>query len=144
MERIIIHCSDSPGGDEAAIREWHTARGWVDTGYHYVITNGRRSPGGKIYAVGDDGIVEAGRSLSMTGAHVRGHNTGSIGVCLIGTGKGQFTPLQTLALIRLLADLRLQFGIGRDAVYGHRDFDSGKECPGFNVYQFIDQLENGT
>ena len=141
MDKIIIHCSDSRGGDAVEIRKWHIERGWADIGYHYVITNGRRSPGGEVYDVGDDGIVEEGRSLSIDGAHVYGHNQGSIGVCLISTGDGEFTPLQSLALIRLLADLRLRFAIGHNQVFGHRDFDGDKTCPGFNVYAFLSELE---
>ena len=144
VDKIIIHCSDSQGGDAEAIRGWHIARGWADIGYHYVITNGRRGPGGKTYDQADDGIVEVGRSLSIDGAHVRGHNKRSVGICLIGTGAGLFTPQQTLACIRLLADLQVRFAIGRDQVFGHRDLDGGKTCPGFNVYDFVAMIERAT
>jgi len=52
------------------IRQWHKLRGWSDIGYHYVI---RR-----------DGRIELGRPIEQVGAHVKGHNSDSIGVCMVG------------------------------------------------------------
>lgn len=70
VQKHIIHCSDSTFGDVAEIRRWHIARGFNDVGYHFVI---RR-----------DGEVEMGRTLETIGAHCKGHNTNSIGTCLVG------------------------------------------------------------
>jgi len=73
IQKLIIHCADTPpnmdvGAEE--IRRWHVeGNGWSDIGYHYVI---RRC-----------GLIETGRDESTPGAHVRGHNTGSIGVCMV-------------------------------------------------------------
>lgn len=122
----IIHCSDTYkrmdiGVEE--IRKWHVEeRGWDDIGYHYVI---RR-----------DGRLETGRPLEQVGAHARGHNHNSVGICLIG-GKSddgaaecnytqaQFKKLN--ALVSLLRDLYpgIEF-------IGHRDV-SDKECPCFDA-----------
>ena len=73
VNKIIIHCSATQEGKEisaATIDEWHKARGWRGIGYHYVI--------------GLDGMIEYGRPITETGAHVKGHNKGSIGICYIG------------------------------------------------------------
>ena len=79
INSIIVHCSDSnikSHDNIETIRKWHVdERGWSDIGYHYVITQ--------------DGVVHEGRPLSRRGAHARGHNVGSIGICL--TGKSLFT-----------------------------------------------------
>ena len=57
--------------DAETIRDWHVnGNGWSDIGYHYVIKR--------------NGLVEAGRPVSISGAHAKGHNADSIGICLVG------------------------------------------------------------
>ena len=73
IKEIIIHCADTPEGrdDKAAdIDRWHKQRGFDRIGYHYVIDL--------------DGTIEAGRDPDCIGAHCKGHNTNSIGICYIG------------------------------------------------------------
>ena len=76
MKEIIIHCSATPNGREHTaedIHRWHTEspRNWSGIGYHYVIRI--------------DGTPEKGRPEYWQGAHAKGHNKDSIGICLIGT-----------------------------------------------------------
>lgn len=121
IDKIVIHCADTPadmdiGRDE--IDRWHRERGWNQIGYHWVI---RR-----------DGTAERGRPESVQGAHVKGHNRDSIGVCLVG-GKGgfNFTRAQMDALNSLCSKLAKSYP---DAEFmGHRDLDAGKDCPCFDV-----------
>lgn len=77
--------------------------------------------------------------MEQVGAHVAGHNTGTIGVCLIG-GHGSsetdrfdqhFTAHQDKALRVLLADLKRKFP-GVVKITGHNQY-AAKACPGFNV-----------
>ena len=127
IDTAIVHCSDTPAERDvtaADIRRWHVEQNeWSDIGYHFVI---RR-----------DGTLEEGRPVARAGAHVRGHNDNSIGICLVGgmgpKGKPEFnfTYRQMARLLTLLTDLKSQYGLKRIA--GHRDFDAGKECPCFNV-----------
>ena len=73
IDDIIIHCTATAEGRDvsvADIRRWHKARGFVDVGYHYVV-----------YL---DGSVHEGRPLAQVGAHCRGHNAHSVGVCYVG------------------------------------------------------------
>lgn len=122
IEAIVIHCADTPVGMDIGadtIREWHVnGNGWRDIGYHYVI---RR-----------DGTVEKGRPVHEPGAHVAGHNARSIGICLVGGKPGaNFTRWQWAALEALVMDLTRQYpGV---TVTGHRDHDSRKTCPTFDV-----------
>lgn len=78
---IVIHCADTPKGkhfDIKDIRKWHVEeRGWSDVGYHYVILL--------------DGTIELGRPLETPGAHVKNHNSKSIGICYIGGANGEDT-----------------------------------------------------
>lgn len=126
IDKIIIHCSATPPSMDigaATIDKWHKDRGWSQIGYHFVI---RR-----------DGAIEDGRDIKITGAHVAGNNTGSIGICLIGgvdkamTAEDNFTDEQWKALRNLLRILKADFK--RATIHGHNEFDSGKACPSFLV-----------
>ncbi|MFS1918571.1 MULTISPECIES: N-acetylmuramoyl-L-alanine amidase [unclassified Vibrio] len=121
---ITVHCSATPPQqyiDVAEIRRWHKKRGWRDVGYHFVI---RRN-----------GDVELGRPLSQTGAHVKGHNKGNIGVCMVGgcnadlQPEDNFTLAQRKALFGLTAALQEQFLIPDENVKGHKDWRVNKACP---------------
>ncbi len=129
IKKIIIHCSASDFGDKNIIDTWHKARGWNGCGYHFVITNGIPEPG-KPYRNQLDGIVQTGRSLNTVGAHCRGHNEDSIGICLIG--QHLFTPEQLLyALPNLLASLLKKLNLKPENIHGHCEF-SAKTCPNFD------------
>ncbi len=130
---IIIHCSATPptmdiGADE--IRKWHTAKGWSDIGYHHVM---RRN-----------GVIEAGRPEERAGAHVKGFNANSIGVCMIGgvdaegNPESNFTAAQWASLEPFIHDLSERYPDAR--ITGHNDpeFKSGKACPCFNVTEWWD------
>lgn len=138
IEYIVYHTSATADQDIGAkeIREWHKARGWRDIGYHFVI---RR-----------DGSIEKGRPLNQIGAHVRGYNSRSIGICMVGGKKTirgwepnytheQWVTAGYLAtrLLEIYPDAQLK---------GHRDFSPDrnrdgritrdewiKECPCFDV-----------
>lgn len=137
LRRIIVHCSATPpdwlreGGTAyqvSIIRKWHVQdRGWRDIGYHYVV--------------GREGFTVLGRPIDQAGAHVRGHNADSVGVCLIG-GHGasaddefldHFTPDQDEELQRCIAMLRAEYG--PLSLWGHNDF-ANKGCPGFRVFRW--------
>jgi len=139
IDEIIIHCAATRPGwreDESTIskieevRRWHVdGRGWSDIGYHFLIDR--------------DGTVEAGRPVSRAGAHVRGHNRNSIGICLFG-GHGaaatdnfydHFTPEQDAALRKLIDTLVGQYG-SLD-ISGHNEY-SVKGCPGFQVGDWLE------
>ena len=127
---FAIHCSATPPtmdiGDKE-IKEWHLEKGWSDIGYHVII---RR-----------DGRIEYGRAFDVLGAHVKGFNSVSLGVCLIGGVDGEGTPRnnytvrQYHTLERVLNALHLLFP---DAVVrGHRDFPGvDKACPSFDVQRW--------
>ena len=127
IKKLIIHCSATkPSMDIGAedIRGWHKGKGWDDIGYHYVI---RRN-----------GKVEKGRDISIAGAHAKGHNFNSIGICLVGgiddnsKADDNYNLKQYNALIQLISFLEITFPI--DDVLGHRDLPSvNKSCPCFDV-----------
>lgn len=128
IDKIIIHCSATPRGRDvkaAEIDRWHRERGFKCIGYHYVI--------------GIDGSIERGRDETIVGAHCKGQNGGSIGICYVGglssDGKVAMdtrSDEQRVAMTRLVMELRERYPGAK--VYGHRDF-AAKECPCFDVHR---------
>lgn len=121
ITKIVIHCSDTPDGrpDTAAdIHRWHKEKGWDGIGYHYVIEVG--------------GNTENGRPEYWTGAHASGHNTNSIGICLIG--RGGYDDDQWFSLECLIHNLILKYPEAK--VLGHNEISS-KTCPNFDVQYWL-------
>lgn len=134
---IFVHCSatrpewlsGSPLSEKIKeFARWHKAKGWGTIGYHHVIDR--------------DGTVGVGRDENMPGAHVAGHNTGSIGICLVG-GHGSnendhfrdhYTAEQEAALLRLIEEIKTRADI--KFVRGHNEV-AAKACPGFNVQRWL-------
>lgn len=132
INMLVIHCSWTPPEMDigtSTIRRWHRANGWLDIGYHYVIKR--------------DGTVENGRPAHQQGAHARGYNRHSLGICLIG-GKGadgnderNFTEAQYKSLRELIARLKDEHPI--EDIVGHCDLDDNKTCPTFDVGAWLSQ-----
>lgn len=134
IRKIIIHCSDSNWGNVDIINSWHIERGFSKIGYHYLILNGYETYKDlkeKAYKQGVDGLIQVGRSLDEVGAHCEGHNSDSIGICLIGTNA--FTPNQLFSLKNLVLTLLKAFNLTPEDVYPHYYFNPNKTCPNFNI-----------
>lgn len=130
ITELIVHCSATPEGVDYTvddIRKWHRQQGWSDIGYHYVVYR--------------NGLIVDGRDVDLIGAHCLkgGHNTHSIGICYIGgvdkddvkKSKDTRTHEQRAALKAILIDLKRLYPNAK--IYGHRDFDKGKDCPSFDA-----------
>lgn len=133
INELIIHCSVSTWGDVKVIDKWHKARGWSGCGYHFVIMNGFRKHKSKYYHY-LDGLIEVGRPITRSGAHCKGKNRNSIGICLIGNGS--YTPKQFDSLAKLISLLKRDFG-NNLKTRGHSDYAKGRKCPQFDVNEFI-------
>lgn len=138
INKIIVHCSDSTFGDSSDIDQWHKEKGWSGIGYHFVILNGTRDKGSMDAEI--NGFIETGRGMAKSGAHCRGHNRDSVGICMIGTDT--FTKEQYIALKALVEGLKSQFSLSDSDVYGHRDFDPHKTCPNFDTRVELAKISN--
>mgnify|MGYP003625302637 FL=1 len=132
VKKIIVHCSATREGDDSinaeVIDRWHKKRGWKGIGYHFVVLI--------------DGSIETGRMINKCGAHTKGMNCKSIGVCYIGgveserNDKGKYsakdtrTPEQIATLLELLRLLKKIYPEAK--IHGHRDF-AAKACPSFDA-----------
>jgi hypothetical protein len=98
---------------------------WADIGYHYGIDA--------------EGLIYAGRDLSVRGASVAGYNTGTAGVVVMGNFEleeprpAQLAALQTL-VIWLTYTLRLTH------LAAHSEFNPESVCPGRYLYAHLDAL----
>ncbi len=127
IRRIVIHHSATETGNAALFRVLHRMiNGWNDIGYHYVIGNGSYS---------DDGEIEKGRLLPFKGAHAKGGNHDSIGICLVGNfNLNEPSALQLSSLSLLLRALILEYSLDIDSITLHRLVEgSSTECPGSKI-----------
>jgi N-acetylmuramoyl-L-alanine amidase len=148
LDLIVIHCSATPNGRWTStqdIDQWHADRGFRrdpsaaarfnpdlrSIGYHWVIyPNGTRA---------------TGRHPDEVGAHARGVNARSLGICLVGIDR--YTYPQWAALLDQVRHVATRQQIplqaanannGWRGVCGHRDLAGvSKECPGFDVADWL-------
>lgn len=130
IDLIVVHCSATKPDMNigvSQIDQWHKAKGWNGCGYHFVIKR--------------DGTIEKGRDVRDIGAHARGFNTSSIGICYAGgidsdgRPEDNRTEEQKRSMKSLIDTLRMIFP--DTEVVGHRDLPSVKKaCPSFNVEEW--------
>lgn len=156
---IVIHCSASPDDrslffgtpgtpdlrtpvDE--IDSWHYDRGFRRSPVAAARFNPSLRAIGYHYVIARNGGLFTGRHPDEVGAHAKGHNSRSIGVCLIGTHR--YTPQQWATLADCLPRWCDAYGVERrfaspdrlDGVCGHRDLPLvAKACPGFSVADWL-------
>jgi len=151
---IVIHCSasrngislgrlGSPGCTSAEVIDgWHRARKFARSPQWRAQFNPALTSIGYHFVIDVDGQRLTGRHVDEQGAHAAGHNTNTIGICLIGTDK--FTREQWAELRQLVNELLVDYPNAR--VCGHRDLSPDlngdgrittnewtKICPGFDA-----------
>ena len=143
---IVVHCTATQGNrtlSPEALDLMHRHRGFHGTGYHYYIRK--------------DGTVHLTRPVERIGAHVKGFNANSIGICYEGGLDCRGRPADTRtpeqrAALRLLIHQLLEVFSGC-RVCGHRDLSPDrngngeiepeewmKACPCFDAEQEFKEL----
>ena len=128
---IVIHCSatreDRPF-NEQALEAAHRLRGIDGIGYHFYIRS--------------NGDIKSTRPLDCPGAHARGYNAHSIGICYEGgldaDGKpaDTRTEAQKATMHELLVSLCMDYPEAE--IIGHRDLPWVKKaCPCFDVKKWL-------
>ena len=131
IDAIVIHCSATREGQDVRasdIDKMHKERGFCMLGYNYVIDL--------------DGRIEAGRPLTMNGAHCntkglsgKSYNLHSIGICYVGgldrngNPKDTRTREQKIALHNLVYLLMDEYPNIKEVI-GHRDASPDKNGDG--------------
>ena len=133
INEIIIHCSATREGQQVTvdtIKDWHLAKGWNDIGYHFYIDL--------------DGTINKGRDIDKMGAHCKGHNRNSIGICYCGgvetdgkTPKDTRTQEQKDSLLHVLKTLKAMYP--EAVIYSHNEF-ANKACPSFDATEEYENI----
>ena len=134
IDLIVIHCADTYLRMDIGVKEindWHLQRGWSGCGYHFVVRL--------------DGSIEIGRDIEKMGAHCKGYNRSSIGICYAG-GKGDDgkpkdtrTDAQKKTMSALI--INLQASNPNAEVKGHNEL-SNKACPSYDVQKDMENLSD--
>jgi len=143
-EYVVWHCSATPpsrdiGSAQIAIE--HKAKGWDDIGYGMVITR--------------SGRIEMGEDLRRRAAHVKGLNSVSVGICMIGgvdedgNPENNYTEAQWQAAKHVFEFFTLLYPDAEQV--GHRDLSPDtnrdgrvqrheflKDCPCYSVQEWIE------
>jgi len=132
IDHLVIHHSASvltTTTDDLV--KWHTSpknlggRGWKRVGYHLIVEGG--------------GELVLGTPIGLVGSHVRGSNSNSVGICLVGdntTLSRRWVGSQIATLKRVLSVLGVLFPGA--VVLGHRDMpNTATECPGIDVRNLL-------
>lgn len=143
IDLIVVHCSatrEDRDFTEHDLDLCHRRRGFNGAGYHFYIRK--------------NGDIRTTRPLERVGAHAKGHNAHSIGVCYEGgldtegRPKNTLTSWQRHSLRVLIATLLRDYPGSR--VCGHRDLSPDrngngeiepeewmKACPCLDVRKFL-------
>ena len=97
---------------------------------------GKHSGIGYHYVVLENGTIQKGRWADNTGAHVRGRNKRSLGVCRIGgmdkkgKAKEDATPEQMKSIRKLSRLLAKMYNLPLSKIKGHNEYPFVKKsCP---------------
>lgn len=122
IKLLVVHCSDTDDRKKISatdIHKMHLNFGWNGIGYHKIINR--------------SGKIENGRPEYWIGAHVKGKNNISLGVCLIG--RSNFTKKQYSSLEKVLKKWKSLYPNAN--IVGHRDTgNTNKTCPNFDVIKW--------
>lgn len=136
--RIVIHHTVSENTSDFSRAQAHAHahwvqdlhlddNGWVDTGYHFLVSRGgwiTEGRHGSLQALG------GGRSFVL-GAHTSGQNEQALGIACEGAYHAGAVPpgAQWEVLVTLCAYVCVRYGIAAGQIFGHMDYGSTL-CPG--------------
>jgi N-acetylmuramoyl-L-alanine amidase len=135
LHTVVLHHTSVPAAhlepdvsaEAAYVRELqrqHFERAFADIGYHFVVV-----PSGRIFL---------GRPVWALGAHVAGHNTGSVGIALGGDFNVE-RPTQEAIDSTAYVLSSLVAGGSEVPLVGHSDL-APKDCPGRFLYPYVKAL----
>ncbi len=101
---------------------------WIDVPYHYVIDL--------------DGRIYEGRDIRFSGDTNTSYDPAGHALIEVVGNFEEVEPnaAQLDAVVNLMTLLAMRYHVPVDAIHGHRDVAPGTECPGKNLYRY---LENG-
>lgn len=115
-DEVILHHAEASRASVEDINRWHLGNGWAGIGYHYYIRK--------------DGKVYRGRPEWAVGAHAKGHNNRSVGICCEGAYMTETMPAAQLAALKaLIREVMAKYPGAK--LLRHKDVNE-TDCPGRN------------
>ncbi len=137
-KKCIVHhslTSDSQTVSWGAIRRYHKeTNGWIEIGYHYGIE-----------LVGDSYEVLVGRPENIAGAHCKGLNALSIGICFIGNfDLAAPSDEMMIRATEVFYPILRRLVITPEDIHPHSAY-APKSCPGtmFPMARFVEAMRTG-
>lgn len=127
-KKIIIHHG---GGwlDFEGVNEWHKQKWGFRSSLGFYA--------GYTYFIEKSGKVYQARADNEEGAHAKGQNKQSIGICLEGNGEEQdFTFQQYVSLKDLINRKISEYNLTKHNLYGHNNF-ANTLCPSWRLTKWI-------
>ena len=142
ISEIIVHNSETFSNANLTGKQLTELTGSGTESYHYIIKR--------------DGSIERGVPIKSAGNHCPGHNSYSIGVCLIGgvaastedmglderKNAGNITRSQYNSLYEIFRVFFTQYPGGQ--ALGHSEIDNTQDDPGFEVRDYVYNTFNKT
>lgn len=142
ISEIIVHNSETFENANLTGKQLTQLTGSGDNSYHYIIKR--------------DGSIERGVPIKSAGSHCPGHNSYSIGVCLVGgvsastedmglderKSPGSITRSQYNSLYEIFRVFYTQYPGGQ--ALGHSEIDNTQDDPGFEVRDYVYNTFNKT
>lgn len=125
VQKLVVHHSASKQSTtkKADIAKWHKERGFSQISYHKIIEG--------------NGVIVNSRSENIQGAHAKGANQGSLGVCVVGNFEKEIpSQEQIYSLISVLTVWCEEHSLNSKDIYGHFNVPGGNtatSCPGKNL-----------
>ena len=125
VTKLVVHHSDSKAATtkKSNIESWHKQRGFTQIGYHKVVEG--------------DGKIVDGRPESSQGAHAKGANLETLGVCVVGEFETEMPSQKQIdSLVKVLTDWCKKYKLNSTSIYGHYNVPGGTtdtSCPGKNM-----------
>lgn len=114
IDMMVLHHADASSCTVKDINWWHICSGYSGIGYHYFINK--------------KGEIYKGRPDNVIGAHAKGFNSTSLGICFEGRYNKEIMPQAQLeAGKELVAYLKKTYNITK--VKKHKDL-MATDCPG--------------
>ena len=114
IDMIVLHHAEATSCTAEDIHRWHIGKGYIGIGYHYFINK--------------KGEIFKGRPDNVVGAHAKGYNSTSLGICFEGRYNKEVVPeAQLQAGKELVAYLKKKYNITK--IKKHNDL-MATDCPG--------------
>ena len=131
IDTIFLHCSASDAAshdDISVMKRWHMVDNkWSHVGYHFFINK--------------NGNIQEGCSIEQIPIAQKGHNTGSIAICLHGLKKSKFTSSQLASVKKLCKAITDRYD-KKIRIRGHKEVSS-KSCPVFDYKKTLELNDEG-